>query len=218
MVEGHDKTIVCGRCNKRVLGKCVKYLMQYKCSNCGVVNNVLNISLKEWLGFDYSNFLSSIIAFIDKDGFDNLKAKDKFDLQRGMLSEKQINELKEVLIEGFDKGQSIRDIRDNIRNRVGVKDLKIFHNDEFKRSIPKALREIMIARTETTRASNEGAVMDYRKAGVKYYRWIAAFSDRTCPDCEALNGEIFEIGKGNKPPLHVNCRCSVSAVTELDFM
>lgn len=44
--------------------------------------------------------------------------------------------------------------------------------------------------------------------------WNATLDSRTCPTCGALDGKTFPIDKGRRPPAHVSCRCSVSAVTK----
>lgn len=90
-------------------------------------------------------------------------------------------------------------------------------------SIPKmtrALSEIVtkskkgltkIVRTETNRAYNQGAVNQYKKAGLQYWEWIASYSERTCEVCASLDGKVFKIG-AEQPPKHCNCRCSVLPV------
>jgi len=93
-------------------------------------------------------------------------------------------------------------------------------------NVPKMSREIRgtvgsmvkyradrIARTETIRAYNEAARSTYRKAGVKKYMWIAAYGERTCPECADRDGNIYDMDD-SPPPLHPNCRCSISPVVE----
>lgn len=37
--------------------------------------------------------------------------------------------------------------------------------------------------------------------------WAATLDDDTCPYCGDLDGEEFDVGEGEKPPAHFNCRC-----------
>ena len=96
----------------------------------------------------------------------------------------------------------------------------------------KKSRALMIARTETIRASNAGAVESYRQSGVvEGMEWLTASDERACPFCAELNGKIVGLGEnyfdlGDKltvgtgdermtmvfdyeavryPPAHVNC-------------
>lgn len=44
------------------------------------------------------------------------------------------------------------------------------------------------------------------------YRWSATLDSRTSSQCRALDGRIFEFGKGPMPPAHINCRSAVAPV------
>ena len=83
-----------------------------------------------------------------------------------------------------------------------------------------------IAITETVSASNQGTLDSWKIAQDNQWipsdsgkEWISAFgSARTCEFCSALHGvvvgvnEMFPdtgIGKTQRPPLHVNCRCTM---------
>lgn len=76
-------------------------------------------------------------------------------------------------------------------------------------------RAMVIARTETIRASNAGALASYNAAGVTEKEWTTADDDRVSEDCEA-NGEQgpipiddnFDSGD-DAPPAHPNCRCVI---------
>ena len=45
---------------------------------------------------------------------------------------------------------------------------------------------------------------------VRWYRWLTADDERTCPECGAMAGRTWsEQQPMPEPPLHVNCRCRV---------
>lgn len=81
-------------------------------------------------------------------------------------------------------------------------------------------RAIMIARTETIAAANEGQTMLWKQAQEKgllpatiRHTWMAAPSERTCPVCMGLDGETVVVGEMfstgvTNPPAHPMCRCS----------
>jgi len=55
-------------------------------------------------------------------------------------------------------------------------------------------RSEMIARTETLRASNQGALAAYRQSGVvTHLTWATFWDSRTCPFCEDLDGKTIGI-------------------------
>jgi SPP1 gp7 family putative phage head morphogenesis protein len=72
----------------------------------------------------------------------------------------------------------------------------------------------MIARTEIINAYNQGKMNMYKQAGLTQYEWLTALDERTCEECTDLDGKVFNIGNGQIPPIHPNCRCTTLAVVE----
>lgn len=218
----------CGKCGGVSKPEVIQELIHYKCGLCSAVNEVLNIPLQEWLGFSYKEYIKAIKKFIDKDTFTNLLADSTPEVDAGYLTSTQIDKLKSALKESITKGESIRDISKRINEEVGVKDLlktdgtKIL-TDEAGDALIKVSatqRAIMIARTETIRVSNMGALDHYEQGGVRQVRWLASMSSRTCETCQNLNGQIFDIDNpeflelvNNRP--HAMCRCSTIPVVNL---
>ena len=83
-------------------------------------------------------------------------------------------------------------------------------------------RALMIARTETSLAHNEGAIESYIASGVVGEKeWLIA-SD-ACDECLPYNGEVVPVestfSNGEyAPPLHPNCRCTTLAVIDTDIL
>jgi hypothetical protein len=97
-----------------------------------------------------------------------------------------------------------------------------------------------IARSEVIRAANYGAEQAYIQSGVVSFKeWVVSRDDRLCPFCEPMAGKRLSLGQtffrrgdttdgvsdaGNvvtlnldyedisHPPLHVQCRCTLSPV------
>jgi len=180
-------------------------------------------SVREWLGFNFVEYLDYIKKFIEKDKFEDLAAYTKEELEAGYLTTQKVEDLKKVLIENLEEGSSIKKIANDVREKVspGAVYQMTDSGNVVKEDGQKILvlseeeRTIAIARSELTRVSANG-VQDYYKAnGINSYEWVASLGTRTCPICEDLNGKTFEIGKGPLPgEPHPNCRCSIVAVTE----
>ena len=76
-------------------------------------------------------------------------------------------------------------------------------------------RARLMARTETMYAVNQGALIRYTQAGVEKVEWLSATGDdRVCDECEALNGQIFDIDSVPEIPVHPGCRCCTAPVVE----
>lgn len=200
------------------------------------------VQLKEYVGFDYQAYIQKIKEFIDSpefikrkyEGFQYTPGTDQEEWERVLiryslkenLSAKQIEKLRQVLKDNFDNGGSIRDISRDIMKEVKPKDLRIQVPDVtdsegtvvkkgYERTIPKEQRAIQLARTETIRASNEGALLRFQEDSIKEVQWIAAIGERTCTFCASQNGKVIPLreAKGNLPA-HVGCRCSFAAVVQ----
>jgi hypothetical protein len=95
----------------------------------------------------------------------------------------------------------------------------------------------MIAQTESVRSANLGLHEGYRQAiergtfphGAVRRHWQIARDEATCPVCLAIPGanedgvaveQPFDTNDGPimDPPVHPNCRCSVTYVTDLDMV
>lgn len=173
------------------------------------------VGLKEIPGFNYKDYLIAILDRIQTDEFTDLKATSETDLSKGLLSDADINKLRRVLRNGFVNNDSVNEIAQTIAQKVPLKDRT---DNEGNLILSKEERPNIISRTETVRLSNQGLVDLYKENNIEKVRWLSSISDRTCPDCESLNGQLFEIGNlsvgTNQPPLHVNCRCTLLGVTE----
>ena len=43
-------------------------------------------------------------------------------------------------------------------------------------------------------------------------QWVSTLDSRTCFECQALDGQVFEVGSGPRPPRHLSCRCTLAPV------
>ena len=194
-----------------------------------------DLSLKEWVGFNYSDFTEDIKAFINSKAFADRKFQsfryipgaEELKWERYMahynlnelLTKKQVSKLKMVLTNGFDNGESIAKISKSIYNDVKPKALTIkipelvkdgnIVRSGFERTLTPQMRSNLFARTETIRASNEGALKNYADNGIELVEWGAAVGERTCEFCGEMNGKTLTIEEANEQiPVHCNCRCA----------
>ena len=192
------------------------------CPHCteefGDINDV-----SEWLGFSYKKYLNEILVALNAYDFDQIKAINEIELNAGRLSTKQVNDLREIMDDGFRKGQSISEMTKAVDRKVGLKDLYRMEDGQIKRGasgLPILARgadkrAVAIVRSEITKVANMGAVKHYKEGGIKQVRWIASVGKRTCPICEGLDNQIYEINAHPAIPQHTMCRCTLAPVVEL---
>jgi len=181
-------------------------------------------TIEEWLGFNYKKYLGHIESVLSSYGFDYIKAVNEIELEAGMLTSTQVESLRKVIDDGFKKGQGLKEMAKQVDKKVQLKDLyRMTPEGNIKlgasglpilaRSAEK--RAIGIVRTEVTNLANAGAEEYYKENGIKQVKWVASYGERTCPECEALDGQIFNVGEGERPALHPLCRCTISPIVEL---
>jgi SPP1 gp7 family putative phage head morphogenesis protein len=65
-----------------------------------------------------------------------------------------------------------------------------------------------LAQTATSAISNATRQEFYKKNKriIKREQYVATLDSRTTPICQSIDGQVFPVGEGEIPPLHVNCR------------
>ena len=110
-------------------------------------------------------------------------------------------------------------VKNDMLRIIGQGLLEGQHPYKIARNISKSIDKIgvkrarLIARTETIRSYNTAVSTKYKRSGIKKWRWLTAFDERTCPECASRDGRVYEWGD-EQPPLHPRCRCSILAVVE----
>lgn len=146
---------------------------------------------------------SELIGLVSFDP--NSDALGKFIQKRAQFFAKTINDTtSEALLtsikEGLDSGETLSQIEERIGNVY---------------DIAKGSRTQMIARTEISAASNQGALAAYTQGGVEKIQW--AVVDPKDEDCLENDGDIEVIGDAfpsgdTEPPVHPNCECTTVPV------
>lgn len=135
------------------------------------------------------------------------------------LTQASQDRIREIILAGQRDGLTVAEMRDRLLEEF----------DDWSEA-----RAERVARTETIRATNAGAVMAYQQVGVEMVEWLPAGD--ACPYCSALRGkrwatggELFKLGDEwlpdgverpyrvnyepiRHPPLHPNCRCTIVPV------
>lgn len=62
--------------------------------------------------------------------------------------------------------------------------------------------------TSATHASSSARQAAFEALGIEKVRWVGTLDSRVCPTCLALDGQVFRIDQGPRPPAHPRCRCS----------
>jgi SPP1 gp7 family putative phage head morphogenesis protein len=153
-------------------------------------------------GLRSSQFLTSLgikaifsILPADRAAIDILLTRDLSGLKG--ITDELSKQIMQEITDGMLRGDSMAEVARAIDQRVD--------------SIGRVRAEVL-ARTETMKAYNEGAITQYEKHGITEVEWLASYGDRTCDECAMLDGERFPIDRKPDCPLHPNCRCTLLPV------
>lgn len=133
-------------------------------------------------------------------------ALENYITSRAKLFSKEINR---TTREGL-----VRTVKDGLDNGEGLADIEKRVASVY--DIATTSRTTMIARTEVSAASNEGAKGAYTQAGVEKWEWAVVSPEDT--DCLENDGSVVEIGDEfpsgavQPPDPHPNCECTTIPV------
>ena len=230
--------IKCGKCNTEANGVYLKEYY-YQCGNCEAVNDVSeglqvikprnnnddkvvrienNLTVREWVNFDYQNYIGYILAYINTYNFNDIRALNQEELEQGYLNDKQVTKFKKILKQGIELNWSLNQIIDKVKNDVKPGDLTIYIEpmmedgevvrNGYEKVIGEDTRTETTVRSEVTRATNNGAMEQYKEFDIDKVKSSASLGERTCEFCLEMDGEVFVreemSGWGG---WHPNCNC-----------
>lgn len=117
------------------------------------------------------------------------------------LANGKVNRIRQAIRMGMVEGQTIAQM---VQRLVGTK------ANKYRDGILEMDRRgaTAIVRTVVNHTSNQAAQMTYSANTdlIKGLRYVATLDTRTSPQCRALDGKVFPVDSGPRPPRHVNCR------------
>jgi SPP1 gp7 family putative phage head morphogenesis protein len=69
-----------------------------------------------------------------------------------------------------------------------------------------------IVRTAVQHTAMTARMQTWIANGITQYEWLSTLDGRTSDICRALDRDVFDIGKGPVPPVHIRCRSSTMSV------
>lgn len=163
-------------------------------------------TLRASAGFDLDTVVPSprtVAALVVRQSFAGLTLDQWFD----SFSRATQKNIMIAVQRGLVEGQTIDQISRRIRGS------KQFGYTDGVLNVTRRQAEA-ITRTVVNHASNS-ARLEFLKANediIKSVKWVSTLDARTTVICAGLDGKVFPIDKGPRPPAHVNCRSSIVAV------
>lgn len=163
-------------------------------------------TIRESLNFDIDFVIpppAKVAAIIVKTSFAGLTLDDWFDSVSRSTQKNVMIAVNRGIVEGETTEQIIQRIR-------GTKALG--YTDGVWQTTRRQAEAI--ARTTINHASNQSRLEFFKDNEdiIKGLKWIATLDSRTSVICAGLDGKVFPIDKGPRPPAHPNCRSTMTAV------
>jgi SPP1 gp7 family putative phage head morphogenesis protein len=121
------------------------------------------------------------------------------------------NRIRQGAFEGQTNAEIVRSIRGTkaLRYKDGLLDTTRRHAEAIVRT---AVQHVASTARKQTWDRNADLVTGYR--------WVSTLDSRTTTQCRSLDGQIFEVGDGPMPPIHIGCRSTTVAELDdgLDFL
>lgn len=127
----------------------------------------------------------------------------------GMLADERAG-LKLVVMQALETGAGPAQLKHDLRDYFAGGIHSISANG-VERAMNLDAWSATVARTELSRAYNQGSRALYIEAGITERVWVAAGEAAECPACEAADGTIAKMGSAfpavgvEDPPAHPNC-------------
>jgi SPP1 gp7 family putative phage head morphogenesis protein len=113
------------------------------------------------------------------------------------------------VVNGYLMGQTADEIKARLvgQSKNGLLTGEIAKQQKsLERLIRTTLQHIESKARDMTYSENEDLI--------KGWQYVATLDTRTCPECGALDGNVYDLGVGLKPPIHWNCRCTTVPVVK----
>ena len=128
------------------------------------------------------------------------------------LTERQLNEISGAISAGYYEGATTNQILQRVRGTRAAK----FKDGILARTNRNARTIVRTALQHSAEQARQ-EVWNNNKDIVKKVRWVSTLDGKTSQQCRSLDGRVFPIDKGPRPPIHPNCRSRTVAVLDDRF-
>lgn len=122
----------------------------------------------------------------------------------------QVSQVQGAIRRGFFEGQTNQQMITSVVGSISNN----YQDGEFAR-IKRSAGALV--RTGVQHTAMNARAETLKENGVDRYEWLSTLDSRTSATCQTLDGQQFEWGKGPTPPIHPNCRSSITSVLPDEF-
>jgi len=126
-----------------------------------------------------------------------------------------VNRVKQVsnLVQtGWKQGWTLNDFKKQMRG-TPARNFK----DGLTRKQQNQATAVIHTSTQHVSSTARAATWQSNKDVVTGYKWVSTLDSDTTETCQGLDGEVFKLGQGPTPPIHIRCRSTIVAQVSSKF-
>lgn len=124
----------------------------------------------------------------------------------------RVKQVSNLVQKGWKEGWTLADYKKRLRGTPG----RNFKDGLTRKQTNQATAAIHTA-TQHVSSTSRAATWESNKDVVTAYKWISTLDRSTTETCAALDGQVFKLGKGPNPPIHIRCRSTTVAQVSSKF-
>lgn len=117
--------------------------------------------------------------------------------------------VQQTLRQGFAEGRTTDQIIRELRGSKAVN-----YTDGILQQPRNSVERLVRTAINHTATTSREEVYKNNDDVISSVRWVSTLDMRTSDICQALDGQIFEMGVGPRPPAHFNCRSTTSPIVK----
>jgi len=125
------------------------------------------------------------------------------------LSANKMKRLRDALRLGMVQGETVEQI---VRRIAGTR--ANGYSDGIMEITRRGARAMVSTATNHVANAAREEFFKENESLIKGVQWVSTLDTITCPTCQALDGKVFKMGDGPRPPQHINCRCTTIPITK----
>lgn len=125
---------------------------------------------------------------------------------------KEIAAVQNTIRKGYADGWTVTQLTESIRGtrQLNYRDGLVATSNRNASAVARtAIQHIASSAREVVWAENANVITGYR--------WVSTLDSNTTPQCQGLDGQVFKLGRGPMPPIHIGCRSTTVAEIAKEF-
>lgn len=128
------------------------------------------------------------------------------------VTDEQKDLIEGAIRQGFAEGQTTNEIIQRIRGTRANK-----FKDGILSNVDRNITAMVRTAVQNTSSAARQRTWDANSDLIQGVEWVSTLDSRTTPQCRALDGEIFPVDSGPRPPIHYGCRSTTAPVLSEEF-